>query len=308
MPRIALVVSGHRAGSTLSALVLGNHERAEAVGELTKLPAASRSESVRCTCGAQPLSLCEFWGAVLRRTDESSNGAAVSGLTVASGHWLDRARMRLVGNLYGWTPGLGTARAAAGLLGAGPRIGRLTGRTFEVYDAIFAAGRLELIVDSDKSAWRAKALWAARPEQCRIVYLARDARGVVRSLLSQGGGHAWSHNARDAARYWVWENRRIQRVLRTLPREAWTLLRYEDLCRDPEATLRATLDFLGLAFDPGMVELARRPHHLLGGNRMRFRGDSTIRLDEKWRRVLDSAQLSEIERVAGRLNRELGYA
>jgi hypothetical protein len=307
MPRIALVVSGHRAGSTLSALVLGNRERALAVGELTKLPDALASDSSQCSCGARPLARCEVWSDVVRRAREAGHGDAPAGLRVTSGGLLDRARMRVVGNAYGAARSPAAAHAAAALLGAGPRLRRLVRRTLAVYDAMPSGGAVELVVDSDKCAWRAKALWAARPEQVRLIYLVRDARGAAASLLSKGGGHAWSRDARQAARYWQWENRRIRRVLRSLPATAWTLLRYEDLCRQPEETLARVMEFLGLTPDPGMAELGRKTHHLLGGNRMRFRGDSRIRLDERWRTALDARQVAEIENVAGALNAELGY-
>ncbi len=130
------------------------------------------------------------------------------------------------------------------------------------------------------------------------------------SMLGKGqsGSDPWHNRDRVAAARWRWENQRIRRALTGLPRDSWLFLRYEDFCREPEEELRRICEFLGLGFDPRMLVFGDADHHDVGGNRMRFSDDHTIRLDEAWRRTTTKENLAQFEAVAGSLNRALGYA
>lgn len=109
----------------------------------------------------------------------------------------------------------------------------------------------------------------------------------------------------------AWEWRRSQEAneaaLARMPRNRWTEVRYEELCADPEATLRRLLAFLDL--DPDSVRLDFRAvqQHVIG-NGMRFDTTSAIKLDDRWKTALTPEQLATFDRIAGDLNRRLGYA
>ena len=78
----------------------------------------------------------------------------------------------------------------------------------------------------------------------------------------------------------------LERWLALYPRERLLVLRFEDLARDPSATLQRICGFIGLPYEAGMLDFRHKVHHIVNGNRMRLSGDSTIRLDEQTLRSL----------------------
>jgi hypothetical protein len=64
--------------------------------------------------------------------------------------------------------------------------------------------------------------------------------------------------------------------------------------------------FLGLPEDDAFNHFRSATHHVVG-NGMRLDDSSEIRLDDRWRTHLTSADLRGFDRVAGKLNRSLGY-
>jgi hypothetical protein len=83
-------------------------------------------------------------------------------------------------------------------------------------------------------------------------------------------------------------------------------VRYEELCKDPETTLRRLTAFLGLASSQLVLDFRSRQQHIIG-NGMRLDTTSAIRLDERWKTHLSGEDLETFDRVAGHLNRRYGY-
>jgi hypothetical protein len=91
-------------------------------------------------------------------------------------------------------------------------------------------------------------------------------------------------------------NRRIYHLLRHRPH---AVVHYEELVREPEATLQSLMQQLGLAFDQSQMQWAAHVRHNVGGNGMRRRDTSELKLDERWREywnlpqrlVIDAATL-----------------
>ena len=84
----------------------------------------------------------------------------------------------------------------------------------------------------------------------------------------------------------------VRRKLRSVPH---TVVRYEDLVRHPEATLRAILAPLGLTFHPLQLAWAEAEKHLVAGNHLRRQSSSELVLDDKWERGLSAAQKLAID-------------
>jgi hypothetical protein len=79
---------------------------------------------------------------------------------------------------------------------------------------------------------------------------------------------------------------------------------YEDLCADPEASLRRILTFLNLPFDDVVLSL-EKPSENLGDTQGRteiVRGNSG-----KWRETFSSRTTSRIEEIAAPVARSVGY-
>ena len=157
---------------------------------------------------------------------------------------------------------------------------------------------------------------AAYPEG-RAVHLVRDGRDVVCSLLERGWLSAGRTGGDDAnlaygarARFWVEPDRRAEFEAATdATRAAWAWrryvsaarsvadprvleLRYESLAADPVAAARTVAEHLGS--DPAPLERSVA----------RFT-DSSI---GRYRQDLSPEQLADVEREAGALLAELGYA
>ncbi|NQV02224.1 MAG: sulfotransferase [Bacteroidia bacterium] len=84
------------------------------------------------------------------------------------------------------------------------------------------------------------------------------------------------------------------------------LVRYEELCRNPEGELIRVCDFLQIPYQEKMLAM-EGPFHMLGGNPGTCERSKTIRLDTGWEQNFDQKQLTLFNEMAGSLNRELGY-
>lgn len=161
-------------------------------------------------------------------------------------------------------------------------------------------------------------------EEARFVHLIRDGRDVALSRLARGMGAGKPIG--DVADLW---KRRIENARKQAKRlrGRYVEVRYEDLVRDPEASLRRICELIELDYDPAMLEYreqARRRIDELGdlaaeGSRdERDRGERraahslateapTSARIEVWRDDMDARDREEFEDVAGGLLRELGY-
>ena len=142
--------------------------------------------------------------------------------------------------------------------------------------------------------------------QARFVHLVRDGREIALSYADVPFG---PKTVAKAARLW---DRRVGRGMtagRTLPEDHYLELRYERLLVDTEECLRTLTRFLGIEFDPRMLEfdtLARKevlersrnynPHVTEKIARTRF-----------WAEQMPLAQVEVFEAIAGETLSDLGY-
>lgn len=141
----------------------------------------------------------------------------------------------------------------------------------------------------------------------RFVNVVRDPRAVVNSRLRQ----SWTHNtAADNARFWV---EAVQAARRQAPKLGGrlTTVRYEDLVARPEAVLRSLCSFLGMDFEPAMLEYWRYNTRLVNVAREPWKAGAVQPLQpelaERWRTELAADQISAVEAVAWPLMRRYGY-
>lgn len=298
-------VMGHGfSGSTLLAFLLGAHPEISTVGEVGIAPTSkARPEEFVCSCG-RPLRDCPFWSDVAARM--RARGLAFDPVR-------DELHLRedlgpLAGKLL--HAGLrGPLLEAARHLGLAlvPRARRELRRFLDRYVAFVDSVREvqggRVFVDASKYPERA-ALLARRPElDLRVVHLLRDGRAVACSSMRNR-----NMSPAEAATSWARDLRRCERVRARLAPDRWLTLRYEDLCRDPAASLERVFRFAGV--DPGAGRIAdfRAVEQHIVGNRMRLQRTSEIRLDERWREALSEPQRREIESILADDNRRYGYA
>jgi len=91
---------------------------------------------------------------------------------------------------------------------------------------------------------------------CQVVHVIRDGRDVVASHRDRWGWWA----AVKAVKKWPYYLATARTAGAGLPAGRYHEVRYERLVADPEATLRALLDFLGEPWDPAVLEHDKRPH------------------------------------------------
>lgn len=158
--------------------------------------------------------------------------------------------------------------------------------------------------------------------EAHFVHIIRDGRDVALSLRAQ-----WFAPASDMeglARHWA-DTVRATRAAGTKARH-YLEVRYEELLRDPRATLATVCGFVSLRFDEAMLD-----YHRTAGERLGEVGDQRLpdgrvitresRLGKHrlagtppdasrigvWREGMSGADRDAFESAAGELLRELGY-
>lgn len=297
---VSILGAGH-SGSTLLDMILGSHPFSLSLGEISNFNQYVQDNRA-CTCG-KSVRNCPLWSQVLnhleclgynigqladnfvvmrRKSDDS--------LLVKAGHFISIASFLAIGSELAGEITRFTA----------PTTYERTCNIHQLYDATRLTTRRQLIVDSSKSVHRFRLLHTLRPDSTRGIFLTRDGRGVMASLMNRA-----NLPATTAARKWKRGQLYTLRMLRTLSATAYLHVRYEALCREPETTLHNICAFLKIPFDDASLDFRKREHHNIGGNRMRFTGEQAIKESVAWREELNEEENKSFERIAGSLNRQL---
>ncbi|TDD96786.1 sulfotransferase family protein [Actinomadura rubrisoli] len=148
---------------------------------------------------------------------------------------------------------------------------------------------------------------AERFPEARFVHLVRDGRDAARSLQQAPWG---PDDFAGAVRYWRdWLEAGLRAGHRLGP-QRYMESRYERLVAEPEETLSEICEFLGLNYESRMLGFHRRADEVLRHERPRYHEHlaEPLRGDIRdWRRDLDDGDLRTFERLAGEVNRSLGY-
>lgn len=150
-----------------------------------------------------------------------------------------------------------------------------------------------------------------------LIHVIRDGRDVVSSLLTMdwasivtGEKLPYVESAQAAADYWkksVMAGRRSAEDPSVKGR--YYELRYEELVRQPEPTLRALFEFIDEPWDPAVLE-----YHQVERNLAEESSASQVsqplysKALGRWREDLSKADQQAVKEVAGDLLVELGYA
>ena len=150
-----------------------------------------------------------------------------------------------------------------------------------LFTAIAAVSGKNFIVDSSKIPRRLSQLMQFPELDVYPVHLIRDPKGQIASVMRKHGGFL-----KNIVRYEIVQEQ-IHRTLKSVPH---SVMRYEDLVRDPERSLNSILQPLGLSFDRRQLSWAEAEKHIVAGNHMRYQTTSNLVLDEKWRERLTASQ------------------
>lgn len=322
MTRLVYILAASHSGSTLLAMLLGTHPEICTVGEL-KATSLGDVNRYRCSCRKE-IKKCPFWEAVAR--DVARRGFPFdinsAGTDLASG--ASRYARRLLRPLHRG-PLFERFRDIALSLSANwrYRLPHIQALNAGVAESICLLTGTNVIVDSSKVGLRLKYLLRNPALDVLVIRLIRDGKAVALTYTDPatfadasepdfrcgGMGGDWRMarlSLRRAALQWRRSNEEAEDIIRRLDKNRWIEVRYESLCAEPETALRRVFAFIGV--EPWIVNLDFRSveHHIIG-NGMRLDSSSKISLDERWRSALGERDLKIFERMAGEMNRRLGY-
>jgi hypothetical protein len=288
--RLVYLLAASHSGSTLVGLLLGSHPEISTVGEL-KFTSLGDIDRYRCSCG-EFLLQCPFWRKV--RSELATRGRVFD-------PWDGSTDL-----FSGVTPYMRRALPHRGAFSSWSGT-RPPGGTFVAVAPEIMAGATPVGADSiphhrqagcrrfPKVGIRLGICCATRPSRSGASHRPRrasggpDVRRSARTRTPATNSRAAVARAATVRRGCPWARRHghgggataAQKILARLPREASRVIRYEDVCADPHATLRPVLEWIGV--DPrAPLGLARGTYHVVG-NGMRLDSTREVKLDDRWR-------------------------
>ena len=184
------------------------------------------------------------------------------------------------------------------------------------YSELIDAIMIEYAKSQGKERWGDKTpyytvdidvLWSLFPES-KFIHLVRDGRDV---LLSQQNISWLSNSVPRLAEDWRWKTTVCDKVGSVLGPEYFLELKYEDLIRDTEGTLRTICGFLGEPFAAEMLSHDETAESVVPADSLRWHKNSVRRPDPEklfaWRHKLSRADQIIFEQVAGSALELFGY-
>ena len=321
--RLLYILAASHSGSTLLSMLLNSHPDVCTVGEL-KITSLGNVDAYRCSC-LQPVLRCQFWSGI--KEDMAKRGLtfdiAHPGTDLRSGaspYVYSLLRPLHRGAMLEWMRDLALALSPSWRV----HRRRILSVNANLMSCVLARSGKRVIVDSSKDGIRLKYLLRNPSLDVRVVRLIRDGRAVTLTYIDperfadasdprlRGGGAGSDRrderlSTEAATHQWRRSNEEAELLIAQLEPGRWTEVRYEELCTQPEATLRKLLAFVGVDPDRPRPEFRAIAHHVIG-NGMRLDSTSEIRLDDRWRTALAETDLAAFDAIAGNLNRRLGYS
>jgi len=294
LPVQVYISADSRSGSTLLDLLLSNHSAIVSVGELRRLHQHFNGYFA-CTCERE-VSRCPYWRAVESKLQ--AQGHSLREMQTL----IDFSPLALADILYGLS--LVNLRRIGARLSFVAEAIEIAENQRVVINAVANATQRRFVVDSSKVPKAARLSYLLNPGAIRVVFLSRDGRGVISSRLRGTNASTWR-----CVLGWMAYTIKASLLKATLPDSSYQVLKYEDLCENPQRELGVLCSFLGLPYEPAMARLNKHDKHNICGSPMRFVRDQTeIRVDERWHSSLTARQLRTFRWLGGAwLNRRLGY-
>ena len=298
-PKLASLFANSYSGATLLTILLNRHSQIVSNGEAMFINARDQTH-YDCTCGKY-LEDCEFYRATarhMRLPDDTgwdrqlfmrvpcfSPNGLVQGL-LGSARYVSASRERLI-NLI-------------------PAYRDIRDRFLEAQLQFFANARrltgAPIYLDGTKSLRRAQLFAADGRCEMKALFLIRDGRGFCASYLKNTRRRP---SLTEAAKRWLAHIVRVDRFAKGFPSVPLLTVRYEDLCRSTEDTVRRICQFLEVPYENLGAGTTKEAHVL--GNRMRRTFSGAIVEDVSWQQKLDGDSQSRLTSIMqGQLER-FGY-
>ena len=255
--RIAFIICSGHCGSTPLDLILDSHSMIIGLGEFVNL-----KKDNLCTCG-EIIRECSLWSDVINNHFKLKNLNVVKSL---SDFYFNREIYYAVEN---------------------KQFNRLNDENdllelnYNIYKQILTKNNVQILIDSSKNIDRVSFLAQHENIDPIIIHLVRDGRAVMWSYIKKYGKKI----SMISLRSWFITNLKTEIFARE-NKYKYICIRYKDFTNNPEKILKKILTILNLQYEPEMLQYRHFKHHQVGGNRMRFRQDETIKEDTSWKNHL----------------------
>jgi hypothetical protein len=130
-------------------------------------------------------------------------------------------------------------------------------------------------------------------KQWKILLLIRDPRGIFNSFRKADRRHGFSRNREQIIAHFY---KFISTVNLISESSKVMILKYEELCSNPNATIIRISRFLEIEMEANMLDFKHKIGHAVMGNRMRFNKLENITDDMSWKIELKNTDLEYLER------------
>ncbi|MGB3680995.1 MAG: sulfotransferase [Rubrobacteraceae bacterium] len=287
------IVGDSRSGSTLLQHLLALQDSVTALGEVHRLEGLVHAGEL-CSCG-RPVDECPFWRRVAAHAGLPLEEVRTSTASPLLRRWLAQ--------VSAWAAlRYGLERPVRKLL---VREQQVAANCLALYKAAGQLTGSRAVVDTSKLPAQFLHLYLTGGNLVRPVLLVRDGRAVVWSKMQRRG----DLSVALIARRWLRVSRAMLALQRILPSPDRNFVYYEDLCRNPIKVLESILGRVNTTVQSTELgDLSDERHDLGGSPRFRKRRSVEIQADERWRTEMPKDALATFERIAGPMNRRLGYA
>ena len=319
--KLVYLAAASHSGSTMTAMLLGAHPDLCSVGELKAINLGDKS-SYLCSCKTL-VGDCDFWQGVTQKMADKGHDFCISDARTDIRTGATPFMLRLLRPLVRG-PLMELIRDT--LLSCSPiwrkQLPFLQKRNADYARSIAEQADVDTVVDSSKIGIRLKYLLKNPELDVKVIWVVRDGRGVslayknpsefadAKNPKLRGGGAGKTQednrSVEVGAHEWVRCNKETEAVLATMPEESWMQVHYEDICNDTIKTLDKLFEFIGV--DPSLKRLDFKTveHHVVG-NGMRLDDSEEIKLDERWKQLLDKNELAIYHQVTGDYHQALSY-
>lgn len=157
-----------------------------------------------------------------------------------------------------------------------------------VIAAILEAAGAAVAVDSSTNHRRLERLLACKQFELKVLHMVRDPRATADSVdrfhrrrSARLGIPFRSRLVRTSLR-WAYVHGRVRRLMNRRNVDYLTV-HYEDFARDPRSVVNVICHWIGVDFEPSMLDYWEAEHHLLDGNELARNSDPRpIKLDTRY--------------------------
>jgi hypothetical protein len=140
----------------------------------------------------------------------------------------------------------------------------------------------------------------------KAIHLVRSVQGFCFSAKTRSREEGRSVGTVRSILSWIREDIKIANLRSFFQDGHFLLIRYEDLCANPEQVMRKLCDRFHLTFAASKLDPSEEGKHNIGGSPHRFTSSTKIKLDERWKTSMKPSEKFLCGLLSGLLNRKLG--